>query len=222
MAFLPQALRGRPVRPLAALLPLLLLSGCVTLGAPVVGGPAPSAEVPTQLVVTWKPQAIQGVDTMHGGRMAVGLAGRVWLLPDGGAPLVGDGALSVELYVDPPAPGAPPQLVEVWNLDHDNLHKKCLKRDMIGWGYNLSLPWSTFRPEITHVLLRVCYKPAHGAPLYSATQPVTLSDENQTVVHPPTTVTGVPAAQASAPPQTQAPQSRAVAGNLPTFRPGTR
>jgi hypothetical protein len=150
-------------------------------------------------VVTWKPQAIQGVDTVHDGRVAVGLAGRAWLLgPDGGTPLVGDGNLTVELYVDPPAPGAAPQLLETWTLDHDSLHKKCLKRDMVGWGYNLVLPWSTYRPEITHVLMRVCYRPVNGSPLYTALQPVTLSDANQTVVYPPTTIAG-PAAQAQAP-----------------------
>jgi hypothetical protein len=228
MAVLPQALTRRPGRA-AALLPLLVLAGCVTLGSHVAEGPPPSAEVPTQLVMTWLPRAVQGVDTMHGGQVAVGLAGRVWLMGPSGCPLVGDGSLSVELYTEPPAPGAAPQMLEVWNIDHDNLHKKCLKRDMVGWGYNLELPWSTYRPEITRVLMRACYQPAKGAPLYAPLQPVTLSDENQTVVYPATTVTGVPAAQA---PAAQAPArpapAQAAAGpprsgpmsNLPTFRPG--
>jgi hypothetical protein len=175
------------------------------------------------LVVTWLPRAVQGVDVVHSGKMVVGLAGRVWLLgADGGPPLVGDGSLTVELYTDPPAPGAGPLLLENWSLKHDDLHKKCLKRDMIGWGYNLELPWNTYRPDLTHVLMRVSYKPAKGAPLYSALQPVTLSDENQTVVHPPTTVTGAAAPQG----QPAAPQARALPtgtgpmNNLPTFRPG--
>jgi hypothetical protein len=210
----------------AALLPLLL-SGCVTLGSHVAEGPPPSVEAPCQLVATWMPRAVQGVDVVHAGRMAVGVAGRVWLFgPDAATPLVGDGAMTVELYAEPPVPGAAPQLLENWNLDHDSLHKKCLKRDMVGWGYNLELPWSTYRPEITRVLMRVCYKPAKGAPIYSPLQPITLSDENQTIIHPPTTVTGAAVPGQAAASLPAAPQARALPtaqgpmGNLPTFRPG--
>jgi hypothetical protein len=224
MAVFPQAL-SRPGRPAAAL--LLLLSGCVTLGSHVADGPPVSAEAPCQMVATWMPRTVQGVDVVHAGRMAVGLVGRVWLFGrDCAVPLVGDGTLTVELYTEPPAPGAPPQLLENWNLDHENLHNKCLKRDMVGWGYNLELPWSTYRPDIAHVLMRVCYKPAKGAPIYSPMQPITLSDDNQTVIHPPTTVTGLPAPGQAAAPPPAAPQGRALptAGGpmakLPTFRPG--
>jgi hypothetical protein len=223
MAVLPQAL-SRPSRPAAAL--LLLLSGCVTTGPHGADGPPVSAEVPSQMVATWMPRAVQGVDVVHGGRPAVGLAGRVWLFGQSGLPLVGDGALTVELYTEPPAPGAPPQLMENWNLDHENLQKKCLRRDMVGWGYNLELPWNTYRPDVTHVLMRVCYKPIKGAPIYSPMQPITLCDDNQTVIHPPTTVTGLPAPGQAAAPPPAAPQGRALPttggpmGHLPTFRPG--
>jgi hypothetical protein len=229
MAVLPQALTGRAARAAALLLPLVL-SGCVTLGPHLAVGPPVSAEAPSQMVVTWLPRAVQGVDVVHAGRTAVGLAGRAWLFgADAGTPLVGDGAVTVELYTESPTPGAPPQLLETWNIDHENLHKKCLKRDMVGWGYNLELPWSTYRPDVTHVLMRVCYKPANGAPVYSALQPVTLCDENQTVVHPPTTAPGVPAAQAptattqARPAAAQAATPAARTGpmtNLPVFRPG--
>lgn len=230
MAVFPQALTGRAGRAAALLLPLVL-SGCVTLGQHVGMGPPVSEEAASQLVVTWLPRAVQGVDVVHAGRTVVGVAGRAWLFgADAGTPLVGDGALTVELYTESPTPGTPPQIRETWNIDHENLHKKCLKRDMVGWGYNLELPWSTYRPEITHVLMRVCYKPAKGAPVYSALQPVTLCDDNQTVVHPPTTVPGVPAAQApaaKAPAHSVAAQAAAPAPtragpmtNLPVFRPG--
>ncbi len=227
MAVLPQALsRSCPLLP-------LLLSGCVTLGSHVAEGPPPSAEPPAKVVVMWRPRAVQGVDTMHNGQMLVGLAGRVWLLGADGLPLVGDGELKVELYADPPAPGAPPHKLEEWNISRADLQHKCLKRDMVGWGYNLQLPWHTYRPEITHVLMRACYKSAGGQTLYTPPQPVTLSDENQTVVNPPTVVPGAPAAQAPAA-QAPAPTRPAVAQapaattpragpmtNLPTFRPGT-
>jgi hypothetical protein len=239
MAVLPQTLTRCPHLSAAALLPLLALAGCVAPGPHGGELPPPSALAPSQIVVTWLPRAVQGVDTLHAGKVAVGLAGRVWLLgPDGGTPLVGDGALTVELYVDPGTPGAAPQLLENWNLDHDSLHKKCLKRDMIGWGYNLELPWNTYRPEIMHVLMRVCYKPANGSPLYSALQPVTLCDANQTVVYPPTTVSGAAAAaqaqappapapprpapaQAAAAPSRPQPAGPGAMSNLPTLRLGT-
>jgi hypothetical protein len=233
MAVLPQTLRKWPGAVAAA---LMALSGCVAPGLHSgEGPPLPSAVVPCQLVVTWVPRVVQGVDTMHAGKMAMGLAGRVWLLgPDGGAPVVGDGTLTVELYTEPPAPGAPPLLLEKWDLDHDSLHKKCLRRDMVGWGYNLELPWSSFRPEITHVLMRAYYKPVNGAPIYSALQPLTLCDENQTVVHPPTTlpaaaapqvpaVSPAPSQPAAAAPPPSRPQSAGAGAmkNLPTLRLGT-
>jgi len=221
MAVLPQAL----IRRSCSLLPLLVLSGCVTLGSQVAAIPQPSPEAPAHLVVTWLPRAVQGVDPAHNGQMLVGLAGRVWLLGADGLPLVGDGDLKVELYADPPAPGTPPQNLVDWTISHDDLHHKCLKRDMVGWGYNLELPWPTYRPEITRVLMRACYKPARGPMLYTSLQPVTLCDENQTVIHPPTVVPAVPAAQAPAAPApalpaAQPPRTGPMA-NLPTFRPGT-
>jgi hypothetical protein len=201
----------------------------VTLGSHAVLGPQPSPEPPTNLVVMWLPRVVQGVDTAHNGQMMMGLAGRLMLVGADGLPLVGDGDLTVELYVDPPAPGAPPRKMEDWHISHDDLHHKCLKRDMVGWGYNLQLPWNTFRPEITHVLMRATYKPVKGQALYTPLQPVTLSDDNQTVVHPPTTLTGAAAAQAAAAAAAHQPVAQAPAAqpprtgpmtNLPTFRPG--
>src|SRR5262249_19841415 len=53
--------------------------------------------------------------------------------------------------------------------------RRLLKKDRIGWGYTLFLPWSTYRPEVTQVRLRVCYQPAQGSPIYAAESSTSLT-----------------------------------------------
>src|SRR5262249_41445546 len=61
-----------------------------------------------------------------------------------------------------------------WRIDQDTL-QRLLRRDMIGWGYTLFLPWGTYKPEITQVHLKVRYEPAHGTPVYSESSSMTLN-----------------------------------------------
>ena len=112
--------------------------------------------------------------------MAPGLVGRIYLFgPDVGAPLVGDGSLVADLYDDTagPAPkGARP--LEEWQFDRQTL-KRLQRRDAIGWGYTVFLPWATCKPEITRVHLKVRYVPSKGTPLYAASSPMTLGDSEE-------------------------------------------
>jgi hypothetical protein len=116
------------------------------------------------------------------------LTGRLYLFgPQIDYPLAGDGSLIVELYAaSPPAqpsptsaaqPSSPPpaelQRLERWELDKATLHK-LLRKDPIGWGYTLFLPWGSYRSDLTQVKLRVCYQPQRGTPLY-ADSPLTLA-----------------------------------------------
>src|SRR5439155_4906861 len=116
---------------------------------------------------------------VRGGTPGPGLAGRVYLFgPEIKFPLTGDGGLEVLLSDETSG-----ELVqkEAWMIDADTL-KKLLRRDQIGWGYTVFLPWTTYRPEITKVRLKVCYLPAHGTPLYSEV-PVTIAPENGIVTN---------------------------------------
>jgi hypothetical protein len=171
---------ARILRPLAlALTALGFAPGCVTLNTLVSGGECPPTGVPCQVVATWHKYIVWTPDPVNGGVPTPGLAGRLYLFgPEIGRPIVSDGSLVVDLY-DHTA-GGQPVLLEEWRIDSDTL-RRLLRRDPIGWGYTLFLPWGTYNPAITRVELKVRYHPVNGiAPLYAQSSPWTFEQEENT------------------------------------------
>jgi hypothetical protein len=172
----------RAARPLALSLALWcgLSAGCVELNAFVTpdAKPAPTG-LPRQIVATWENRVMWTPDTMHNGQQVPGVAGRLYLFGEevGGVPMLCDGAVVVDLYDDRPiTQGGQPVLLEEWRIDEKSLHR--LKRkDMIGWGYTLFLPWSTLEkhPDINLIHLAVRYTPTEGNPLFFTGSPMTIS-----------------------------------------------
>lgn len=161
-------------------LAVLGLAGCVHAPAFLVPGNAPPTGAVCQIVSTWNPKVVFTPDPVRGGVESPGLAGRLYLF---GAqidyPLVGDGSLSVDLYDETPRDGKNgPVLLEKWEIDKDTL-KRLLRRDTIGWGYTLFLPWGTYSPQITQVNLYLKYTPAHATPMYTNSGPVTLNKDER-------------------------------------------
>jgi hypothetical protein len=163
---------------LLTLLAASLLSGCVTLDSLVRKELTASPNV-CQVVPIWDPRVTLTPDPARGGAPAPGLVGRLYLFgPTVDFPLVGDGSVVVFLYNETPAAeGKGRVLLEQWNFDADTL-KRLVKRDMIGLGYTLFLPWGTHHPSITHVQMQMKYEPRQGAPLFAP--PIAL-----TLEHPP-------------------------------------
>ena len=159
---------------LAAIMPL----GCAHLGK---GNPADSLPHGTvcQVVTTWNHQIVHAPDPVHGGAPTPGLMGRLYLFgQEISSPLVEEGSVVVDLYDDSnPNSGETRPPLEEWRLDPETL-KRLLKRDMIGWGYTLFLPWGTYKPDIGLVHLKICYQPAKGTPMYAESGALTL--ENST------------------------------------------
>ena len=123
-------------------------------------------------------------DIVNQGAPLKGIAGRLYLFGPDGFPLVGEGSVTVDLCdMTPETTGGQPKLIERWEIDRETL-RKLAKKDMIGWGYTLFLPWSTYRPEINRVQLQVRYAPDKGLPLFSSQSMVTLRTEM-----PPVTIT---------------------------------
>ena len=161
--------------------PLLILSGCVTLD------PGPSSDdagksataAPNQLVAFWQPDVQFTPDPANGGAEKPTLFGRVYLFgPDLKYPMIGDGKLVVDLYRGPiPRDGAA-QPLEEWRFDPATL-KGLAKRDFLGWGYTVPLPWGTYRPDLTCVQMKVRYEPAKGAPLYADGAPMAVKNGEQ-------------------------------------------
>jgi hypothetical protein len=158
---------------LVALLPLA--GGCVTTSN-WLGGTAdgPPVGVPCQVVATWDAEVRFAPDPVRGGMMAPGLAGRLYLFgPQIDFPMGADGSVVVDLFdaTHPgPLPAAP---LEEWRIDRETL-LRLQRRDAIGWGYTLFLPWGTYRPDLGVVQLKVRYEPAKGTPLYAENAPLTL------------------------------------------------
>ena len=150
--------------------PLLLIAGCVTLDAnPFDAKPAPA---PSQVVASWQPDVQFTPDPANGGAERPTLFGRVYLFgPDLKYPMIGDGKLVVDLYAGPiPRDGAA-QPLEEWRFDPATL-KGLAKRDFLGWGYTVPLPWGTYRPDLTCVQIRARYESAKGTPLYADGAPM--------------------------------------------------
>jgi hypothetical protein len=122
------------------------------------------------VVATWNPQVTFTPDPANNGAPTPGLVGRVYLFgEDICYPMLSDGSLVVDLYKDTPgAASNASALLEEWRIDKDTL-KRLERRDAIGWGYTLFLPWASYKPEITSVQLRLRYEQAKGSPLFAST-----------------------------------------------------
>jgi hypothetical protein len=157
---------GNPVNmPLALIGAALLLSGCVVLPEFLQkSGELPKGQV-CQIVATWNKEVVFPPDPVNGGRPSPGLAGRLYLFGRQiDFPLAGDGSLTVDLNCLEDPADRPPR--ERWQFDRDNL-TKLLRKDVIGWGYTLFLPWGTYQTNVSQVRIKVRYDPPQGAPLFT-------------------------------------------------------
>lgn len=152
----------------------LILSGCVLPGKFLGSEIAPTIQ-PASVVATWNPKVVYTPDPANGGKPSPGLAGRVYLFgPTPDCPLACDGSIAVEVYDDTPKNGqASSVLLEQWHFDPATL-KRLQKKDMIGEGYTLFLPWGTYRTDIKQVHLQLRFEPAAGSPLFAPSGPMTI------------------------------------------------
>lgn len=153
---------------------LFAVSGCVLPGKFMNVESAPAIQ-PASVVATWNPKVAYTPDPANGGVASPGLIGRVYLFgPTADFPLTGDGAMTVELFDDTPHNGQPSSVqLETWRFDATTM-KRLQKRDAIGAGYTVFLPWGTHRPDVRQVHMTLKYEPASGTPIYAPSGPMTL------------------------------------------------
>lgn len=169
------ALRGHCL--LACL--LSLGAGCVTTSTALRPKElAPPPQSAFQVHATWENRVLMTQDVVNNGKPLLGLGGRLYLFgQELSHPVSGDGMAIVEVAdVTYANAQTKPQLLERWEIDADTL-KRLMRKDMIGWGYTLFLPWQTYRPDITKVQLQVRYVPAKGLPLFSPPSVIALRNE---------------------------------------------
>lgn len=153
----------------------LLPAGCVTTN-PFLGKGGGTEEAGIcQAVAVWNPTVIYAPDPARGGTPSPGLVGRLYLFgPQLDFPRSGEGSLTIDLYKEGTKGDASTQvLLEEWHIDKETL-QRLMKRDPIGCGYTLFLPWGTYHPELTHLHIKLRYEPVKGSPLYAPPSSLTL------------------------------------------------
>jgi hypothetical protein len=152
---------------------LVLMAGCLALDG-VKTKDLPTG-TPVQAAATWQTYVVFAADPAREGARTPGLVGRLYLFgQQADIPIVAPGKVEVRLYPDIPEAKAPVAPLEVWQFDPETLKGK-LQHDVIGWGYSLALPWSTYKPDLSRVRLTVRFEPSKGgAPLFAQETHLTL------------------------------------------------
>lgn len=148
-----------------------------------IGSGDGGADRPVNHLLTYWDNHVRIVqDTQNQGAPLPGLAGRLFLFNDETHDCVdARGAVLVQMYdMTSAAPGKAPTRLAEWRFDAESL-KRLKRKDRIGAGYTLFLPWDQYRPDIKEVQLQVCYAPEKGAPRYTEPQSLTLQSADQSV-----------------------------------------
>jgi hypothetical protein len=148
----------------------LLSAGCVGLNVQTNQDAPNGSDSACELGVRWRPEVAYAPDPANGGQQTPGLVGRVYLFNKKMLPVEGEGSLHVELS---DAAVNPPKALEQWNFDAVTL-QKYQRKDAVGPGYSVFLPWSTYSKDITNVVLKVAFKPVKGSPLFASPASVLL------------------------------------------------
>jgi hypothetical protein len=146
-----------------------LATGCVTITPPSVNftshAPAPATK-PSQVVVAWQNWIGSGPDPANGGRPTPVLTGRMYLFgPRLDYPIIGEGGFRVEVFDESSGVVAPTPAF-TWDVDAKDM-PNLLKKDFIGYGYTLLLPWPNYNPSMNKLRIRTAYMPPGSFPVYS-------------------------------------------------------
>jgi hypothetical protein len=116
-----------------------------------------------RLVPTFSNKITLAADPLKGGSVNPGLLGRVYLFgADPKFPLLMDGELVVDLFDHTTKPGQDePKMLEQWRFDAATL-PKFAKKDMMGDGYSIFLPWGTYGEDLTQIMLQMRFTSTDG------------------------------------------------------------
>jgi hypothetical protein len=138
---------------------------------------APEAGEVNQVIAMWSDGVVVQPDPSQEGKPTPGFNGKIYLLDARtGKACAATGSVVISLYDAAAPPGAPPR--EVWEIDADTL-RRVARKDGVGWGYAVWLPWTTADPSIFNVTLAVHYKPARGSDVWSNHSTIRVRDGQQ-------------------------------------------
>lgn len=142
--------------------------------------PAKPGEV-SRLTAAFSNKVIYAPDPTRGGDPVPGLLGRLYIFStDEAVPIEAEGDLVVDVWDNSPKiNGGKPKLMEVWHLD-PTAFAKFRKRDIIGEGYSIFLPWSTYNIDVRQINVIVRFSGKDGRVLM--TPPEALSVDHATTL----------------------------------------
>lgn len=116
-----------------------------------------------RLVSAWENKVTYAPDTSRGGAVFPGLNCRVYLFgPDMAVPIVGDGMLRVTFHEASRKSGSGEgKITDIVDISPESL-RLFVKRDFVGDGYTIFIPWFNYRPEISDVFILLEYHAANG------------------------------------------------------------
>jgi hypothetical protein len=157
-------------------------TGCLSFDKATVSisGAAVDENKVLQVTPIWASGVVVQPDPSRRGAPTPGFAARLYCFGrDQGYPVEADGSFTVYLYDDPEKAAANGTALEIWHLDPDTM-QTLYKKDALGAGYNLWLPWSTFRRDLRQVCFVVHYQPKIGREIWSQHIVVPLDPNNTT------------------------------------------
>ncbi|MFQ3650509.1 MAG: hypothetical protein SNJ75_09260 [Gemmataceae bacterium] len=170
MATVPALALIRRLRTLLGGLAVLatLTTGCVTITPPSLSfssyhTPAPKV---SQVVMAWQNWIGSGPDPANGGRPIPILTGRMYLFgPRLDYPMLAQGGCRVEVFDESSGVVAPTPAF-TWDIDAKDM-PTLMKKDFIGIGYTMLLPWPSYHPSMHKLRVRTAYFPPDSLPIYS-------------------------------------------------------
>lgn len=137
-------------------------------------GPAKGPVV--TVVPLWLDGLVVQPDPGSNGAMMPGFAGKIYLIGPDDRNVEAEGIVTIQLYDDQQAPTNPPTPRETWTVAPEVL-KTSLKRDMVGWYYNLWLPWTYYQSSVSQVTLVVQHQDKTGRAVWSKPQQLLVQDQ---------------------------------------------
>ena len=128
-----------------------------------------------RLTAAWNNKVMYAPDPTHGGDPVPGLLVRLWIFgPDTKDALTVPGELIIGLWDNTPkAAGAQPVLQEVWHIDTETV-EKFRRKDIIGDGFTLFLPWSKYHVDLKQVNVVARFNGTDGRNLVSTPERLTI------------------------------------------------
>ncbi|QDU23633.1 hypothetical protein [Urbifossiella limnaea] len=178
------------------------------------------------LHLNWQNRIAKLPDPTAEGKFKPGLVGQMFLFSGGQKmlPIANpDGKLTVELFDASPRAGtAEPVRLGSWTFEKDVLARLVTTDERFGKSFALFLPWPTYTPSVSRVMLMAKYEPDQGFALHAEPMTMTIDtsvgadgpviERSSSTRMPGAVSPSLPPASMSAPP---APVAPGVPGGLP-------